>query len=94
MTLAKKKIRNPVAEAAAFLTKPARHRDRKNDYERREKHRKRGYEDEKVPRTRKRSIEEQRLSESEDWLGDSEGELGGFDWLEPEEESPDADEVQ
>lgn len=89
-----KKPRNPVAEAAAYLTKPARHRDRKHDYERREKHRKSDSVGEEVDAKGKRRLREEWLPEGEDWYGDSEGQLDDFFWVESEEEPPTTGEVQ
>lgn len=89
-----KKPRNPVAEAAAYLTKPARHRDRKHDYARREKHQSRESQDPEVFEYRQRRHAEKYSPESEDWGGDSEGELGGFYWVESDEDSPTTGEVQ
>lgn len=89
-----KKPRNPVAEAAAYLTKPSRHRDRKHDYARREKHRKSGPPDEEVLEHRKKRYAEKYSPEDEDWYYDSEGELGDSFWLESDDDTPDASEVQ
>lgn len=51
-------------------------------------------EDRAVSKARKRRLFELRASESEDWLSDSEGELGDIDGLEQAEDSPYATDVQ
>ena len=92
--MATKKPRNPVAEAAAYLTKPARHRDRKNDYDRSEKYRSPASVGEEMDARGKGRRSKEYLSKNQDWLCDSEGELEDFFWLEPAKDPPDAGEIQ
>lgn len=90
-----KKPRNPVAEAAAYLTKPARHRDRKHDYVRSEKHRTAELKDAEVSEYRKRRLKEQHALEDQDRLHDIDWERPDDTWVEPWAEDPsDPDEVQ
>lgn len=76
----KRKIRNPVAVEMFEYTKPSRHRDRKNDYERREKHPRRSEESKALHAAREKCQLEEYLSEGEDWGSIDEGQLDSSDW--------------
>lgn len=74
-------------EEEGYLIKASREREiKRREHHNREKRRVGEFENEKIPRTRKRAIEEQRLSESEDWGGDSESLDSSFSWMEPEKD--------
>lgn len=91
------KPRNWVKKAVDELgLKPARHKDRKHDYDRAQRRRvERDWEseDSSVPSSRPKSKRSKRLRPYKDRSRDSEGELDNFLRLQQEEDSPDSEEV-
>lgn len=91
------KPRNWVKKAVDELgLKPARHKDRKHDYDR--SHRRRAErdwesEDSEVSRSRPKGKRPKRLRPDKDRGRNSKGELDSIEWMESEEDSPDPEEV-